>query len=66
MTAAELLGRSGELGVVAEGARADLLILDADPSRDIEVLADIGEHLVSVIQDGRIVHTAIAEVRTSR
>ncbi|WP_051683578.1 amidohydrolase family protein [Blastococcus sp. URHD0036] len=66
VTAAELLGCSGELGVVDEGARADLLILDADPSLDIEVLADIGEHLVSVIQGGRIVHTTDAAVQTSR
>ncbi|HEY9566435.1 MAG TPA: hypothetical protein VIR30_21950 [Nocardioides sp.] len=56
MTAAELLGRSGELGIVAECAAADLLILDGDPSLDIDVLADIDKHLVSVIQDGRIVH----------
>ena len=56
VTAAELLGRSGEIGVVAEGATADLLILDADPSLDIDVLADIDKHLVQVIQDGRILH----------
>lgn len=60
VTAAELLGCAGELGVVAEGARADLLVLDADPSFDIEVLADIDEHLVSVIQGGRVVHTGRA------
>jgi imidazolonepropionase-like amidohydrolase len=57
VTAAELLDRPGELGVVAEGATADLLILDADPSVDIAVLADIDEHLVAVIQGGRIVQT---------
>ncbi|KJC64235.1 metal-dependent hydrolase family protein [Agreia bicolorata] len=57
VTAAELLERSGELGVVAEGAIADLLILDADPTVDITVLADIDKHLVSVIQGGRIVTT---------
>ena len=60
VTAAELLERGGELGVVAEGATADLLILDADPSLDIDVLADIDKHLVSVIQGGRIVHTGRA------
>jgi imidazolonepropionase-like amidohydrolase len=57
LTAAELLGRPGELGVVAEGATADLLLLDADPSIDIDVLADIDAHLVSVMQGGHIVHT---------
>lgn len=58
VTAAELLQRPGELGIVAEGAAADLLILDADPSSDISVLADIEEHLVAVIQGGRVVHRA--------
>jgi imidazolonepropionase-like amidohydrolase len=32
---AEFLGRSNEFGVVAPGARADLLLLDADPLRDV-------------------------------
>jgi imidazolonepropionase-like amidohydrolase len=66
VTAAELLGRVGELGVVAEGAQADLLLLDADPRRDIEVLADIQEHLVSVIQAGRVVHTGSAATTPPR
>lgn len=65
VTAAELLGCAGELGVIAEGARADLLVLDADPSLDIEVLADIDKHLVSVIQGGRVVHTGSAAANPS-
>jgi imidazolonepropionase-like amidohydrolase/ketosteroid isomerase-like protein len=36
---AEFLGRSGELGVVAVGARADLVLLDASPLADLETLA---------------------------
>jgi imidazolonepropionase-like amidohydrolase len=32
---AEFLGRSGEFGTVAVGQRADLLLLDADPLRDV-------------------------------
>lgn len=54
-TAAQLLEREGELGVVAPGAAADMLVLDADPVADIAVLADIQEHLEHVIQDGRVV-----------
>ncbi len=57
VTAADLLGRTGELGVVAEGAIADLLIVDADPSADIGVLADIADHVVAIIQGGQIVHS---------
>ena len=30
----------GEIGVVAEGYRADVLVVDADPSRDVTVLQD--------------------------
>ncbi|MCA4135241.1 amidohydrolase family protein [Arthrobacter sp. M4] len=56
-TAAQLLGREGEIGVVAPGADADLLVLDADPVADISVLADISEHLDYLIQGGKVVPT---------
>lgn len=55
-TAAALLDRSGTLGVVAPGAVADLLVLNADPLADVGVLADIGDHLELVIQEGVVVH----------
>jgi len=35
VNAAEFFGRSGEFGVVQEGAAADLILLDADPLEDI-------------------------------
>lgn len=54
-TAAELLGRPGELGVIAPGADADVLVLSADPVEDISVLADIADHLEYVVQDGIVV-----------
>ena len=37
--AARHLGAEGEFGVVTAGARADLLLLDADPSADLAALA---------------------------
>ncbi|HEU4464258.1 MAG TPA: amidohydrolase family protein, partial [Gemmatimonadota bacterium] len=37
--AAEFLGAEGEFGVVAAGARADLLLLDGDPADDLSALA---------------------------
>ena len=49
---AELLNRSGELGVVAPGARADLIVVDGDPLADISLLDGQGEHLSHIMKDG--------------
>jgi imidazolonepropionase-like amidohydrolase len=54
-TAAELLGRAGQLGTIREGALADLLVLAANPLDDLAVLADPGTHLQLVIKSGTIV-----------
>lgn len=50
---AEILGKTGELGVVAAGAIADLLVVDGDPLRDISVLTGQGEKLAGILQNGR-------------
>lgn len=55
VVAAELLQREGELGEIVEGAIADMVILNADPLEDIEVLSKFEEHGNRVIQDGRFV-----------
>jgi imidazolonepropionase-like amidohydrolase len=49
---AELLNRKGELGVVAPGARADLIVVDGDPLSDIALLDGQGEHLSHIMKDG--------------
>jgi imidazolonepropionase-like amidohydrolase len=49
---AELLNRSGELGVIAPGARADLIAVDGDPLADISLLDGQGEHLCVIMKDG--------------
>jgi len=49
---AELLNRRGELGVVARGARADLIVVDGDPLADISLLDGQGEHLTHIMKDG--------------
>jgi len=49
---AELLNRVGELGVVAPGARADLIVVDGDPLADIALLDGQGEHLSVIMKDG--------------
>jgi imidazolonepropionase-like amidohydrolase len=49
---AELLNRSGEIGVIAPGARADLIAIDGNPLVDISLLDGQGEHLTHIMKDG--------------
>jgi imidazolonepropionase-like amidohydrolase len=39
--AAELLGKRGELGVVAAGAYADLVAVPGDPLKDVNILKNV-------------------------
>ncbi len=55
VVAAELFRMEGEVGVVAPGARADLLVLDGDPLADLGVLRDPARHLRVIVKDG-VVH----------
>ncbi len=50
---AELLGRAGELGMIAPGALADLLVVDGNPLKDLSVFQDQGAHIPVVMQGGR-------------
>lgn len=56
LVGADLLGRTGELGVVAQGAAADLLVLRSNPLEDAGVLADPQTHLRTVLQRGTVAH----------
>jgi imidazolonepropionase-like amidohydrolase len=51
---AALLGREGELGVVAEQARADLLVIEGDPLKDISVFERSAQTLRLIMKDGVI------------
>jgi imidazolonepropionase-like amidohydrolase len=53
-TAARLLQREGELGVVAPGALADLLVIDGDPLADIGVLTTPVQTLKLIMKGGQI------------
>ena len=57
---AEILEREGELGVVAAGAKADLLVVDGDPLEDLGRLEGQGRHLAVIMQDGRFVKNELA------
>jgi imidazolonepropionase-like amidohydrolase len=48
---AELMGLSGELGVIREGALADIVVVDGDPSADLGLLAD-PTNLAAVMANG--------------
>ncbi len=54
LTNAEILNRAGELGVVAPGARADLILVDANPLDDVTVLEGQGERIPFVMKAGEI------------
>jgi imidazolonepropionase-like amidohydrolase len=51
---AALMGRAAELGAIEAGRLADLIIVDADPSRDIGVLSD-SKNIRAVMKGGRFV-----------
>ncbi len=51
---AEILGQAGRLGEIVPGARADLLLVDGDPLRDLRCLSGQGEHIALVMQGGQV------------
>ena len=60
-TNGELLAMSGErnpypgkLGVIEQGALADLLLVDGDPLADIKLIEDPAKNLVVIMKDGKI------------
>jgi len=53
-TNAALLMREGVLGTIAEGAIADLLLVDGDPLENIDLLQHQGTHLSMIMKDGEI------------
>src|SRR5260370_4741702 len=52
ITNAELLMEKGRLGAIAEGARADLLVVEGDPLADLVVLMDPRKHVKFIMKDG--------------
>ena len=64
---AELLALSGprnpyrgKLGVVEEGALADLLLVDGDPMQNIRLLEDPATNLLVIMKDGQIYKNLLA------
>jgi imidazolonepropionase-like amidohydrolase len=54
----------GKLGVVEEGALADLLLVDGNPIEDIKLIEDPAKNLVLIMKDGKIYKNTL--VRAAR
>ena len=53
VTGARIIGKAGVLGVIAEGAEADMIVLDANPLEDLSALRNI----CITVSDGDIVYS---------
>jgi imidazolonepropionase-like amidohydrolase len=52
---AEIVQRKGQLGTIAPGALADIILVDGDPLRDLSVFTHSVRTVPLVIKDGKIV-----------
>ena len=59
---ARLLRMEGKLGVIKEGALADLLILRENPLEDVTCLNRMDSELRAMIKDGRVVYSYLDEL----
>jgi imidazolonepropionase-like amidohydrolase len=66
-TNAELLAMSGprnpypgKVGVIEDGAFADILLVDGDPTINIDLVADPGKNFRLIMKDGRIYKNTLA------
>lgn len=57
---AEMMLMQGKIGCVAEGACADLIVVDGDPLADISLLAADGARLAAVMRAGELVKCTLA------
>ena len=60
LVGAEILRMPDKLGMVKPGAFADILVLDGDPIRKLELLAGQGEHLSVIMKAGRFHKNTLA------
>lgn len=52
---AEMMMMQGQIGCVAPGAYADLIVVDGDPLKDISLLADDGRRLSAIVRAGTLI-----------
>jgi imidazolonepropionase-like amidohydrolase len=51
--AAKLLRMEGEIGTIAPGSLADMIVVDGDPLKDLALLTGQGKHMPVIMQDGK-------------
>lgn len=57
---ARMMNVEGEFGVIAEGAIADIIVVDGNPLEDLGVLQGQGEKIPLIMKDGEIYKNALA------
>ena len=57
--AAQLLRAEGQIGVLAAGALADLLVLEGDPTQSVALWADPVRNILLLMQGGRVVRSGL-------
>ena len=57
---------AGRLGVVDEGALADLLLVDGNPLENIQLIADPARNFVVIMKDGKVYKNTVPEVSARR
>ncbi|MDW4550126.1 Xaa-Pro dipeptidase [Defluviimonas sp. D31] len=51
--------QQGKLGVIREGAYADLILVDGNPLADIDLVANPDDNFDLIMKDGRIFKNAL-------
>lgn len=51
--AATVLNQAGQLGVIAPGAHADLIIVDGDPTQDIHIMGEPEKNFLGIMKAGK-------------
>ena len=57
---AEIVRMENQLGVITPGALADLLAIDGDPTQDLSVLQNEGEHMPMIMANGKFAKNALS------
>lgn len=53
--------QQGKLGVIEEGAYADIILVDGNPLKDINIMVDYEKNFVLIIKDGKIYKNSLVK-----